>query len=267
MVNSTQGKSILSWIGGKSLLAKEIIPLMPDHQCYCEVFAGAAWILFKKEPSKAEIINDINTDLVTLYRVIKHHLEEFIRYFKWVLVAREEFERFRAENPDTLTDIQRAVRFYYLVKTAHGSRTYKPTFGVSTTTAPRINLLRIEEDLSAAHLRLSRVVVENQAYSAFIDRYDRPHTFFYLDPPYFGCEDYYGKGIFAREDFQKLADQLAVLQGKFMLSINDTPEIREVFRQFHLREVQTRYSVGSANRGDKVQELLVMNYEPASQCG
>jgi DNA adenine methylase len=137
MVNSTQGKSILSWIGGKSLLAKEIIPLMPDHQCYCEVFAGAAWILFKKEPSKAEILNDINTDLVTLYRVIKHHLDEFIRYFKWILVAREEFERFRAENPETLTDIQRAVRFYYLVKTAHGSRAHKPTFGVSTTTAPR----------------------------------------------------------------------------------------------------------------------------------
>jgi DNA adenine methylase len=162
-----------------------------------------------------------------------------------------------------LTDIQRAVRFYYLVKTAHGSRTHKPTFGMSTTGGPRINLLRIEEDLSAAHLRLSRVVVENQAYSTFIERYDRPHTFFYLDPPYFGCEDYYGKGIFAREDFQRLADQLAGIQGKFMLSINDTPEIREIFRSFLIREVETRYSVGSANRSDKVQELLVMNYEPA----
>jgi hypothetical protein len=76
--------------------------------------------------------------------------------------------------------------------------------------------------------------------------------------PDFGCEDYYGKGIFAREDFQRLAG----IQGKFMLSINDTPEIREIFRPFLVREVETRYSVGAAKRGDPVRELLVMNYEP-----
>jgi DNA adenine methylase len=221
-----------------------------------------AWVLFKKEPSKAEIINDINSDLVTLYRVVKLHLEEFIRYFKWVLVARDEFERFLAENPESLTDIQRAVRFYYLVKTSHGSRIGKrPTFGVSTTTAPRINLLRIEHELSDAHLRLARVVVENKPYGEFIDRYDRPHTFLYLDPPYFNCEDYYGEGIFGRDDFQKLADQLAGIQGKFMLSINDVPEIRDIFGAFNLKEVETRYTVGSANRNTPVRELLVMNYE------
>lgn len=259
--NHLTGRSFLSWIGGKSLLAKQIIPLIPDHQCYCEVFAGAAWILFKKEPSKAEIINDINADLVALYRVVRHHLDEFIRYFRWILLARDEFERFRAENPETLTDIQRAVRFYYLTKTSHGSRVYKPTFGVSTTGGPRLNLLRIEEELSAAHLRLARVVIENQPYSAFVERYDRPHTFFYIDPPYYGCEDYYGKDIFAREDFQRLADQLADIRGKFLLSINDTPEIREIFRAFNIREVHTRYSVGSADRGKPVHELLVMNYQ------
>jgi DNA adenine methylase len=162
MAKMTQNRSFLSWIGGKSRLARQIIPLIPAHQCYCEVFAGAAWILFKKEKSEAEIINDINTDLVTLYRVVKHHLDEFIRYFRWVLVAREEFERFLEENPGTLTDVQRAVRFYYLAKSSYGSRIDAPTFGVSTTGYPRLNLLRIEEELSAAHLRLSQVVVENK---------------------------------------------------------------------------------------------------------
>lgn len=262
-VNITQqNRSFLSWIGGKSRLAKQIIPLIPEHTCYCEVFAGAAWILFRKEPSKAEIINDINSDLVTLYRCVQHHLEEFVRYFKWQLNARDEFERFLAENPDSLTDIQRAVRFYYLTKMAHGSRVHRPTYGVSTTGAPRLNLLRIEEELSAAHLRLGKVVVENKPYADFIGRYDRPHTFFYLDPPYFGCEDYYGKGIFAREDFERLAGQLAGIEGKFMLSINDTPEIRAVFGAFRLHEVTTKYSVGQAGRGKDVPELLVMNYDP-----
>jgi len=125
-INQSKGeltmKSFLSYLGGKSLLANKIITRIPDHTCYCEVFAGAAWLLFRKEESKVEIINDINTDLVTLYRVVKNHLEEFIRYLKWILVARDEFDRFRKENPETLTDIQKAVRFYYLLKAGYGSR-------------------------------------------------------------------------------------------------------------------------------------------------
>ncbi len=157
-------RSFLSYLGGKSLLANKIIPLIPQHSCYCEVFAGAAWVLFKKDESEVEIINDINTDLVTLYRVVKHHLDEFIRYFRWILVARDEFERFKTERPEVLTDIQRAVRFYYLLRMGFSGKIRNPTFGVCATRAPRLNLLRIEEDLSVAHLRLSRVFIENKPY-------------------------------------------------------------------------------------------------------
>jgi len=82
-------KSFLSYVGGKSLLAPKIIPRIPSHHCYCEVFAGAAWVLFRKEESPVEIINDINADLVTLYRVVKNHLDEFIRYLRWLLAASE----------------------------------------------------------------------------------------------------------------------------------------------------------------------------------
>lgn len=244
------------------MLVDRIIPLVPPHRCYVEVFAGGAWLLFKKQESHVEVINDINTDLVTLYRVVKHHLEEFIRYFKWVLVARDEFERFKKEHPDTLTDIQRAVRFYYLTKTCFGARIVNPTYGTTTEAKPRLNLLRIEEDLSAAHLRLSRVNIENMHYGELIARYDRPHTFMYLDPPYYGCEGYYGSGIFSREDFTGLRDKLDKVKGKFIMSINDVPQIRELFRDFHIMEVPTRYSVGSASQ-KHVTELLILNYKPA----
>ena len=122
MLNQNKPKSFLAWIGGKSQLTDKIIPLMPEHHCYCEVFAGAAWLLFRKQPSKVEIINDINSDLVTLYRVVQNHLEEFIRYLKWLLVARDEFDRFMMQEVSTLTDIQRAVRFYYIAKTGYGAR-------------------------------------------------------------------------------------------------------------------------------------------------
>lgn len=255
-------KSFLSWVGGKSLLADRIIPMIPDHKCYVEVFAGAAWLLFKKPESDSEVVNDINTDLVTLYRVVQYHLEEFVRYFRWMLVSREEFERIKRVDPTTLTDIQRAAAFYYMVKAGFSSRIKSPSFGTSTERAPRLNLLRIEEELSAAHLRLARTYVENLPYAEVITRYDRPHTFFYVDPPYYKCEDYYGKGIFAREDFQRLADLLASITGRFILSINNAPEMRKVFAQFNIKTVPTKYSIGGADKGQKVTELLVTNFKP-----
>jgi len=247
-------KSFLSYLGGKSLLANKIIPKIPEHTCYCEVFAGAAWLLFKKPESQVEIINDINKDLV-----IKHHLEEFIRYLKWTLVARDEFARFKAENADTLTDIQRAVRFYYLLRTGYGAKVTGQTFSVGPTRPSSFNLLRIEEELSAAHLRLSRVYIENMPYQRLIERFDRPGTFFYIDPPYYGCEEDYGKGIFGRDDFTRLADILAGIKGKFILSINDVPEIREAFGQFSIEEINTRYMAAGANRQKRVTELLIKN--------
>ena len=252
--------SILNYMGGKSLLTRKIIPLVPPHECYCEVFAGAAWLLFRKEESKVEIINDINSDLVTLYRVIKLHLDEFIRYLRWLLVSRDEFTRFKKEAPEALTDIQRAVRFYYLLKNGYGGRLYKPSFSIAASKPSGFNLLRIEEDLSAAHLRLCRVYIENKPYEQIIPRYDRPGTFFYVDPPYFNCEGYYGPDIFSRDDFSRLASLLKAIQGKFIMSINDVPEIRALFKGFRIEEVSTTYSMPGAQAKKKVTELLIMNY-------
>jgi DNA adenine methylase len=256
-------KSFLSWVGGKSLLAPQIIPLIPKHHTYIEPFCGAAWILFKKEESKVEILNDINLDLVTLYRIVRFHLEEFVKHLKYLLVARDEFDRFINSDPATLTDIQRAVRFYYLVRTGYGARIKNPTFSIGAQRPSNFNLLRIEEDLSAAHLRLARVYIENKDYKELIPRFDSPESFFYVDPPYFGFENYYGDNIFSRTDFLTLKDILSSIQGKFMVSINDTPEIRSVFDGFTITEVKTRYSLNT--KSDKMKkggasELLIMNF-------
>ncbi len=262
MTHLSARKSPLAWLGGKSKLADEIIRRMPDdHQAYCEVFAGAAWVLFKKPESKVEIINDINRDLVNLYRCVKHHLSELVAQFKWMLVARDEFDRFMNTPADTLTDIQRAARFYYLAKTAFGARVAKPTFGMAATAPPRLNLLRIEEDLSEAHLRLSRVYIENRPYAEVISRFDKPGTLFYIDPPYWGCENDYGKNLFSREDFAALASQLDGVKGRFILSLNDVPGVRETFANFEIEAVKTRYSI-SAHANQQVGEVLITNFKP-----
>lgn len=259
-------KSFLAYMGGKSLLANTIIPKMPAHSCYVEVFAGATWLLFKKDEefSRVEIINDINRDLITLYRVVKHHLEEFIRYFRWILVSRDEFCRFRKQEAETLTDIQRAVRFYYLMKLGYAAKVTDPSFSIATTSRPRLNLLRIEEELSMVHLRLARVYIENRPYEEVLLRFDKPDTFFYIDPPYYGCEDYYGPGIFSREDFERLRDILLDVKGRFMMSINNVDHIQQLFGGFHVEKVKTSYSAAGGHRKKRVEELLIMNYEPVN---
>lgn len=254
-------KSPIAWVGGKSQLAHTIIERLPKHNTYCEVFSGAAWVLFTKPPSRVEIINDINGDLVTLFRCIKHHLPALIEQFKWMLHAREEFDRFIKTPPETLTDLQRAARFYYLNKTAFGAKVHGACYATSNVQPPRFNLLRIEEDFSAAHLRLHRVQIENKPYQQIIERIDKPSTLFYIDPPYWDCENVYGKGIFSREDFAKLAEQLAGIKGKFVLSLNDTQGVRDTFAAFRFEEVRTRYSI-SKNANREVSELLITNFDP-----
>jgi DNA adenine methylase len=255
----SEKKSPLAWLGGKSQLADRIVDRMPAHTTYCEVFAGAAWVLFKKPESKVEIINDINRELVTLYRCVKHHLPELVQQFRWMLVARDEFDRFMKTPADTLTDIQRAARFFYLAKTAFGAKVSKPTFGIAASGPPRINLLRIEEDLSHAHLRLARVFIECKPYDQVVKRFDKPATLFYVDPPYWGNERDYGDGLFARADFAKLAELLDGIKGKFILSLNDVPGVRDTFANFQIERVATRYSI-NAKASQAVGEVLITNF-------
>lgn len=255
-------KSPLAWLGGKSRLADQIIERMPAHQTYCEVFAGAAWVLFKKPESKVEIINDINSELTNLYRCVKHHLAELVAQFRWMLVARDDFDRFLQTPAESLTDIQRAARFFYLAKSSFGAKVHKPTFGIAATAAPRLNLLRIEEELSDAHARLARVFIENKPFDQVLQRFDRPGTLFYVDPPYWGCEKDYGEGLFTRDDFARLAALLGACKGKFILSLNDTPGVRETFREFRIEAVKTRYSI-SATANQAVGEVLITNFKPA----
>ncbi len=207
-----------------------------------------------KSPSKAEVINDINGELVNLYRVLKHHLEEFMRQFKWALVSRAMYQWLNITPTETLTDIQRAARFYYLQKQAFGGKVAAHTFGVTTTTGPRLNLLRMEEELSLAHLRLSRTTIEQLDWASCIARYDRPHTLFYCDPPYWGTEGY---GVdFGLEQYEKLAGMGRDLAGMMIISVNDIPEMRAVFQGFAMESVPIRYTLNS-NQPTQRRELII----------
>jgi DNA adenine methylase len=247
---------IIPWLGGKRRLADKLIPLFPPHECYVEVFAGGATLYFLRPmPAQTEVLNDINGDLVNLYRVVQHHLEEFVRQFKWALSSRQIFKWQQLTDPSTLTDIQRAARFYYLQQHAFGGKIDGQTFGTATT-GPAINLCRIEENLSAAHLRLSGTYVENLPWQEVMRRYDRPHSFFYCDPPYWQTEGY---GVdFDFEQYQELAAFMRTCKGKVMVSINDHPDIRACFDGFHMETLGIKYAVANVHGEAQTSRELVI---------
>lgn len=235
------------WVGGKRRLADRLIRLFPPHTCYVEPFAGAAAVFFAKAPSEVEVLNDVNGELVNLYRVVQHHLEEFVRQFKWALSSRQVFKWLQAQPTEPLTDIQRAARFYYLQVSAFGAKVAGQTWGTAATAPPGLNLLRIEQDLSAAHLRLASVYVENEDWRACMARYDRPETLFYLDPPYWQTEGY---GVpFALARYIEIAAVMRAIKGRAVLSVNDHPDMRAAFDGFPIETVDITYSVGGTSRG------------------
>ncbi|AGW14113.1 DNA adenine methylase [Megalodesulfovibrio gigas] len=256
-------RSPLAWIGGKRLLARRVLKALPEHRTYVEPFCGAGWVFFSKEPSKVEVLNDINGDLVAFWRVVQRHLEEFLKQFKFLLVGRETFADFKQQlEAGGLTDVERAARFYYLQRCAFGGKVTGRTFGVSASEPPRINLLRMEEELSAVHLRLAKVTIEHLSWEECLRRYDRPETCFYIDPPYVGSESDYGAGLFSRADHARLAAVLRTIQGRFILSYNAVQEIITLYDGFTVRHVDTQYSVNAKN-SKKAAEVLICNGTPA----
>ena len=247
------------YIGGKSKLAGRIIETISTipHRCYAEPFVGMGGVFFRRPVApKAEIINDLSGDVSTFFRILQRHYVAFVEMLRFQLTTRSEFERLSKVNPDTLTDLERAARFLFLQRTAFGGKVNGRSFGTGTEGPGRFDVTRLVPLLEEVHERLAGVVVESMPYGRFIEAYDRAHTLFYIDPPYFGCERDYGAGMFSRDEFAALAAQLERIAGHFVLSINDTPEVREIFRKFHFVETDVAYSIARHDRRD-FGELII----------
>jgi len=245
-------------MGGKRRLAPSILPWIEacPHTCYVEPFIGmGGMFLSRRQAAAVEVINDISRDVATFFRVVQRHYVPFLDYMRFQVTSRAAFDRLVNTDPITLTDIERAGRFLYLQACAFGGKSRARSFGVSPSGFHGFDLSRVGPLLDALHDRLSGIVVECLPYGDILQRWDAPNTLFYLDPPYWDCETDYGKGVFAREDFSRLAEILAAIEGRFVLSINDTPGVREAFRNFNFAVLDHTYSIASTGP-TAVQELL-----------
>lgn len=249
------------WLGGKRLLATRLCSIIQKvpHKLYAEPFVGMGGVFFRRpERAATEVINDASKDVVTLFRMLQRHYTPFVDMLRWQLASRAEFQRLAAQPPDTLTDLERAARFLYLQRLGFGGKVVRQTFGTIYDGGARFDITRLLPLLEDVHDRLAGVVIECLGYGEFIERYDRPGTLFYLDPPYWGNETDYGAGLFAREDFERLAERLARLKGsRFILSLNDRKEVRSCFRAFDIKTADTTYSVGGGGASKKVKEVVI----------
>jgi len=257
-------KSPIPYMGGKSRLVPVLLPIIEQtpHDCYCEPFCGGASVLFGKptDISKAEVINDADGELVSFFRVLQNHYLPFIDLYRHAVVSRKIFEWEKMKRPETLTDLQRAARFYYLQRLAFGGKTGSArNFGYARHTRPKLNLDAVAEELAEFHHRLKGVVIEHEDGPGCIRRYDAPETLFFIDPPYYKTADYDVE--FAAERYAELAALLSSIKGKFMLTLNAHGFIRKTFAAFHCAETKTRYTVGGKDRGQNIAEFLFSNFD------
>ena len=283
-------KSPVSWVGSKAAVLPVLYALFPQNYTrYIEPFGGSGAVLLgKAQPDPFEVYNDYNSNLVNLFRCMRDRPVALIRELGFLtLNSREDFNALRAfltqeeihdpwlkeelalteqmlPAPESAEiqalmrersedhDVRRAASFLKLLRFSYSST------GDSYACQP-YDVSKLFGLIRQVSERLSNAVIEHQDFETLIRHYDRPESFFYCDPPYFMSEYVYTCG-FQREDHLRLHDVLASTQGKWLLSYNDCPEIRELYggyQQFSF----TRPHRMSGKAGEQFPELLVGNYD------
>lgn len=261
--------SPIRWVGGKSKLCHDIVNIMPEHKCYVEVFGGGLWVLFNKPKSSVEIINDINSELINFWKTVQNNYDEFINECKYLLVSRDLFEEYKNTDISNLSELERAIRFFYINRTCFGGDMDKPRFG--TANSRRSSLCCITDDVNAfmfpIYKRIKDVCVENLNWNNLILKYDErlnikteQSVLYYVDPPYVETKGYENK--FTNDNHVELANMLKSINGKFILTINNHPFVYELYNGFNMIDKEVNYTICKDNHGmGHRKELIITNYD------
>lgn len=255
--------SFMSWVGGKKALREAVLARFPPYyERYIEVFGGAGWVLFHKPPgADFEVFNDFNSNLTNLYRCVRDNPNRLKYKLRYVLNSREDFERLAMLHKHGLFrrfhDFDRAAKFYQLIRYSYASSldSYGSQPHSMWNDFPQIDM---------AARRLQKVVIENKDFEKLIRQYDRPVSFFYCDPPYYATESYYKDVGFTKKDHIRLRDTLLACSGKFLVSYNDCPEIRELWDKPNICIEEISRMNNLAQRyegGSQYAELFISNYD------
>jgi DNA adenine methylase len=253
--------SPFAWPGGKRALKKTLLALIPPHTIYAEVFAGSAKLLFAKNPSKLEVLNDVNGDLINFFRVAKHRPAELAELLETECIHAARFRELRAATP-AADEVERALRFIYLVWHSFGAKGEHYASPSARSPQAKHSLDLVRGVLDATSGRLARVHVEQRDFAEILARYDSRTTFFYLDPPYVDFQPIAQYEPLSEERREEMFKLLAQIKGKFLMSFDDCAEIRGLARQhgFGVRSVGVVYTMNRKQERKKSPELLIANY-------
>lgn len=261
----------LAWMGGKAAVAKKIVSYLPQHEAYIEVFAGSAAVFFNKPRSPVEVINDINDELIDMYRVVRDEGLSVIRAVGWMPYARSLFQEamqiYQSSKFAEIDRISRAIIFIYIHKIMFNK--YSPHFSAGHKVCLDYNM-NLMKRLWKSRLRLDNVMIECLKFDDLIKKYDKgDNTVFYCDPPYYVTlkkKEYY-KFKFEQRHHDKLAEMLKNLNSKFLLSYDDVPEIRKMYDWAIFNKLRFTYTSSTVQDGEgqAKEELLISNYELPKQ--
>jgi DNA adenine methylase len=238
---------IISWPGGKSRHLKHLLPHIPEGAGYIEAFAGGCALLLAKPKSKLEVVNDINSDLINLYRCVANHPDELARKLQELPPAsRQQVDRTRQllQTRGVLTDIQRAALFLHLNKTSFGGSGTSVAVVRSPSNYPWIGTEALVERVRAFQKRFDRVVIEQLDYQRLLQTYDHPGNFIFLDPPY-GVSEIKNYDGWDEEQLITFRDNVAALQSRWIVTLDDSPINRSLWQGHDIEFLRTRNGSGN----------------------
>ena len=244
-------------IGSKKKLLNKILPLIPEHKIYVEPFMGSSAVFWAKEPAEYTILNDLDKSLVDDYKLILKTPTPSRPITRKFIKTRTFVNNFY--NNLTNSPIDKLIKRLMLRCNTFCSKTFNENEKVILYNRgnPYSKINKLDEYKE----RLKGVKILNQSYEKIIKKYDSPDTFFYLDPPYENSEGLYTESQIDYEEMWRILDKV---KGKWLLSINDSPRIRNTFKGYLYKKISVggtndgRNGIGNANRN----ELLISNYEP-----
>ena len=259
-------KTPITYYGGKQQMLRHILPKIPDHHTYVEPFFGGGAVFWGKNPSKAEVVNDISNRLITFYKVLKYDLDELQRLIDETFHSRAQHRETDAEyeaGEEEISDVLRMAWAVWVQTNMSFSSVIGGGFGYDRYGKCALKLFNKKKLLTDAYQeRLRFVTVESYDVLKVIKAYDTPDTFFYLDPPYVSSDQGMYKGYTA-EDFARLLDACANMKGKFLLSSYPEPQLLEC-RQLHgwrTEDHEKLLAVDGRRKGTKTKvECLTWNY-------
>lgn len=263
-------KIAFGWYGGKFSHLDWLLPLLPETTHFCEPFGGSAAVLLNRPPAPVETYNDLDSELVNFFRVLRNEKEGLIEAIGLTPFSREELRIATEDQEAHLSDLERARRFFVrarqvrtgLAQTASEGRwahcllTSRAGMGGAVS-----RWLGSVEGLSEIVQRLLRVQIENAPALQVIARYDSPQTMFYCDPPYVhgtrGDSRAYGFEMTDAEH-EELATTLRRLQGKVAISGYASELYEDLYAGWTRLEAPTR--MVHSSKGERT-EILWVNYE------